>query len=268
MILRRSPRLAAKRSPTRRLSAKLKPYTSIVNLRRSPRIIARNLAKTWTFSLTKICNKPHSLGVIDPESNIKNGSIHVMREGANKTPCDVMMTLIDPARNMDKFYVLQLIDIDDGSNAVFTRWGRTGTKGQSLTHCFDSVDDALAWFQQKFRQKTGLAWSHRHSESITGKYKFILQDFTQKEKGYTEGKWQYWVDDYVDGKSTGWYDYTTDGNYNMEVLYHENLYNKNCHQRVVASGFWTYHVDLNEMTQTNATHMNHKSRMIRRIRVC
>ena len=132
--------------------------------------------------------------------------------------------------------------------------GRTGITGQALEQHFEDLESALMFFKQKFQQKTGLSWVYRNLIPTPGKYRFIQQDFIQKARGYTEGKWQYWVDDSVDGKATNWYDYTADGNYNVEELYHLHLQNKNCHNRIVASGAWTYDVDLLNMTQTNATH--------------
>ena len=202
------------------------------------------------------------LGVVDPASKL-NGSIHVM-EG--NTSCDVMLALVDPTRRMDKFYILQLINLEENdSSVVYTRWGRIGTTGQALEQHFEDLESVLTCFKQKFQRKTGPSWVYRNLIPTPGKYRFIQQDFIQKARGYTEGKWQYWVDDCVDGKSTNWYDYTADGNYNVEELYQFHLQNKKCHNRIVASGAWTYDVDLINMTQTNVTHQNHTSRKIRRI---
>jgi hypothetical protein len=41
-------------------------------------------------------------GVVDPESNI-NGTISVL----DNEPCDVMLVLVDPAKHMDNFFILQ-----------------------------------------------------------------------------------------------------------------------------------------------------------------
>jgi hypothetical protein len=54
------------------------------------------------------------LGVVDPASKL-NGSIHVM-EG--NTSCDVMLALVDPTRRMDKFYILQLINLEEKDSSV------------------------------------------------------------------------------------------------------------------------------------------------------
>jgi len=79
------------------------------------------------------------------------------------------------------------------------------------------------------------------------------------------GKWQYWVDDGVDGKVPGWYDYTPVGSMQVEQLYQENAINPRLMNRLVASGHWTYAVDLTQMIQTNVQHHNRTSRRIRRI---
>jgi len=77
-------------------------------------------------------------------------------------------------------------------------------------------------------------------------------------------KWQYWVDDGVDGKVNGWYDYTLDGSRIVEQLHQEHLLNKGLSHRTVKSGHWKYNVDLKKMVQMNIQHKNKTSRRIRR----
>lgn len=48
--------------------------------------------------------------------------------------------------------------------------------------------------------------------------------------------WQYWVDDGVDGKADGWYDYDEPASAVVEQLNSEFLANPLYFQRVVASG--------------------------------
>lgn len=86
----------------------------------------------------------------------------------------------------------------------------------------------------------------------------------EKKGGYNGATWQYWVDDGVDGKKNGWYDYDTTGSRNVEQLYQENLHNPMLTTRLVDSGCWTYNVDLLAMKQTNVKHPNRTSRFIRR----
>jgi len=96
---------------------------------------------------------------------------------------------------------------------------------------------------------TGLNWANRHEPTINGKYRFVLQDFAQKEEGFTGAKWQYWVDDGIDGKANGWYDYEAEASKQVERLYSEFVTNKisNMSTRWVDSGVWTYEVDLESM---------------------
>jgi len=97
-----------------------------------------------------------ALGVIDPESNI-DGTIQVL----DREACDVMLVFVDPAKHMDKFFILQLIERAEGSHVVYTRWGRTGTSGQGLEQDFDEHDDAVQCFENIFEKKTGLEWEDR-----------------------------------------------------------------------------------------------------------
>lgn len=147
------------------------------------------------------------LGVVDPASKIA-GQIHVLEDGhEDPEPCDVMLVLCDPAKNTDKFYVLQLIERTDGTYVVYSRWGRTGSVGQALEKDFDDLEGALKEFNKLFEDKTGLTWENRTEPTVGTKYRFVQQNFTEKQNGYSSATWQYWVDDGIDGKATGWYDY-------------------------------------------------------------
>lgn len=77
-------------------------------------------------------------------------------------------------------------------------------------------------------------------------------------------KWQYWVDDGVDGKTDNWYNYENEASDVVEQLHHEWTFSAHLCRRVVASGVWEYLVDLSRMTQTNIKHAARKQRHIRR----
>lgn len=78
--------------------------------------------------------------------------------------------------------------------------------------------------------------------------------------------WQYYVDDGVDGKPTGWYDYTKEAAEIVEGVYSEwqNNQQQRFSVRSVQSGAFSYRVDFNDMKQTNVTHRNRTQRTIRR----
>jgi poly [ADP-ribose] polymerase 2/3/4 len=196
-----------------------------------------------------------AVGVIDPGCNVAGAIVNL--DGA---PCDVMLALVDPAKDFDKFFVLQLIlkekDFDQADDvyAVFARWGRTGTSGQVLQQEFEDLESATKCFTDKFREKTDLEWEDRHEELAGGdKYRFVTQKFDQKKTGYTEAKWQYWVDDGVDGKTTGWYDYDESGSRLVNRLFSEHSGTSGLDTRIVASGRYSYAIDLVVMTQTNTS---------------
>ena len=201
------------------------------------------------------------MGVVDPESNI-NGSIEIL----DNDPCDCMFVKVNPTQNVDNFFILQLIEsaVDD-SYIVYSRWGRTGMIGQGLVQQFDNYEGAVNVFKKKFKDKTGLDWENRNGPSIKGgKYRIIKQNFIEKQWGYNSAKWKYWVDDGIDGKPTGWYDYDDVGSRHLEQLFQENMMNPRLTNRLVNSGGWTYLVDLSQMKQINMEHPNRKSRHIRR----
>ena len=92
------------------------------------------------------------------------------------------------------------------------RWGRTGTKGQAgVEGPFDSEAEASKMLADKFKEKTGNLIDSAADGSFAakaGKYD-LVKDFTGvpvSVAGRGGGcLWQYYVDDGVDGKPTGWY---------------------------------------------------------------
>jgi len=257
MAPRRSTRLATSRVVAPKPAPK--PLPKKPKKKRSVASKAKTGTKKRRTGLSNAINPIAALGVVDPESKI-NGTIQTL----DNEPCDVMLVLVDPQKHMDKFFILQLIESIQGSQIVYTRWGRTGTSGQALEQSFDEYDDAVKCFEDKFAEKSGLGWTNRSHPTVGTKYRFIQQNFAEKQGGYTSATWQYWVDDGVDGKTISWYDYDPAGSVKVEQLFHENSINSRLTNRLVESGIFTYDVDLSAMTQTNVKHSNKTSRRIRR----
>lgn len=208
------------------------------------------------------------LGVVDPCANI-DGVIFTYKDSTGvDIVYDIMLVMVDPPKRIDKYYILQLIDASDNYH-IYQRWGRTGTSGTSLTVSFTKyqLKQAREQFDNKFHEKTGLSFDQRYEEPLPDKYCYIQQDFSAKAQlaqGHTS-QWQYWVDDGVDGKVTGWYDYDPNGSFLVEQLYSEYAHNSLFPLRTVQSGMYTYLVNLVTMTQQNIVHPDLKIRKIRRL---
>lgn len=189
-----------------------------------------------------------ALGVVDITSGL-NGSIYSTVISGDVEVYDAMLVFVDIQKNTDKFIILQIIQ--DGTYPsvkyiFYERWGRTGTTGQSLSHVYDSshIQDAVKKFNKVIQKKTGLTFeAAATSAPIQDKYLFVQQDYYQKKRmiesmltksdtrlnsnrdttpvqqaaDQTPAQWKYWVDDGVDGKVTGWYDYDENGNFVVEL---------------------------------------------------
>lgn len=222
--------------------------------------------------------------MVDPRAGV-DGAICVDEDG---TVYDVTLNLQDAATNSDKYYILQLIGAADGRFVVFSHYGRTGTAGQCLSVTFpvdgQEEDDggdgdveaglaaALDAFGDKFTEKTGLPCDAASlagaSPPVPGKYRVVVMDHAARAAAAAASatpRWQYWVDDGVDGKPVGWYDYDAGGAAVTEGLFVEWGLNSWLTERVVASGAWTYLVNLADMSQTNLEHYAHTRRRIRRV---
>uniref|UniRef100_A0A9J2QBA2 Poly [ADP-ribose] polymerase n=1 Tax=Ascaris lumbricoides TaxID=6252 RepID=A0A9J2QBA2_ASCLU len=76
--------------------------------------------------------------------------------------------------NNNKYYVIQIVETDDGSYHLWTRWGRVGEPGANQHQQFSSVDDAVKAFKKKFHDKTRNKFEERHKfVAHPGKYTII-----------------------------------------------------------------------------------------------
>ncbi|EQC32342.1 hypothetical protein SDRG_10089 [Saprolegnia diclina VS20] len=167
------------------------------------------------------------------------------------------LALVDVSTNMDKYYELQLLAAGT-YHYVFVHWGRTGTAGQTQFLGPQTLDAATADFDAKFLSKTGNAYAPSQPfVRIAGRY-----DLLAVQEASATGVWEYYVSDGVDGKATAWYPYVDDAIERMELLWQTFQANEGYTQRIVQSGYWSYLIDLVQMTQTNI--QTNKKRTIRR----
>ena len=73
---------------------------------------------------------------------------------------------------LDNFYALQILkDTVKNLYIVWTRWGRSGTRGQFQRTPFGLLEDAKKEFCKIFKQKSGWAWKEvEHYSKLPKKY--------------------------------------------------------------------------------------------------
>mmetsp|Transcript_30972 Transcript_30972/g.40892 ORF Transcript_30972/g.40892 Transcript_30972/m.40892 type:complete len:895 (-) Transcript_30972:265-2949(-) len=194
-------------------------------------------------------------------------------------PFSVLLVQNDRSKNMDKFYKLQLVRTDTVVNTewktvytVYMRYGKTGTSGQiNMGYSGSDLEAAKASFKQKFKEKTGWDWENglENFKQKKNKYNLVLRGTASQTNDAKPPPgqmvmWQYYLENDKDGKPDGWYDYYPDANKSVEECYQQFLSNTWLDVRYVQSGYFSYKVDYNAMTQTNVTHHAHTSRPIRR----
>lgn len=98
---------------------------------------------------------------------------------------------------------------------MFSKWGRTGTSGQSQLDGPEDLAVIMKRFESKFQEKTGNQWQNRHTfERKVNKYDLLKVDHVARRAtalSDVKAKWEYYIDDGVDGKTIGWYEYTASG---------------------------------------------------------
>ncbi|KAF0683845.1 Aste57867_24120 [Aphanomyces stellatus] len=125
---------------------------------------------------------------------------------------------------------------------------------------FPTIAQAEALFVNKFQLKTGQTWAQRgFFVKMDGRYDLLRVD----RNADRSATWEYYVNDFIDGKATGWYPYTVEGTAETEELWQTHQANHAYNQRIVHSGVYSYHINLDAMTQTNSS--TNKRRCIRRI---
>lgn len=95
---------------------------------------------------------------------------------------DATLNQTESGKNANKFYRVQLLQHDSGQFYTWTRWGRVGdSPGQSKMLGNGSVDLAIAEFEKKFKDKTGLAWKDRDAAPKPKKYTMIEINYEESD---------------------------------------------------------------------------------------
>jgi poly [ADP-ribose] polymerase len=63
---------------------------------------------------------------------------------------------------------------------TWTRWGRVGENGQSAALKFDDLKSAMAMFEKKFKDKSGLTWANRLDTPKNKKYTFLERNYEEE----------------------------------------------------------------------------------------
>ncbi|KAK9281901.1 hypothetical protein L1049_004808 [Liquidambar formosana] len=107
---------------------------------------------------------------------------HVLQQGDEIY--DAMLNQTNVGENNNKFYVIQVLEADDGGRfMVYNRWGRVGVKGQDkLLGPYTSQDSAIQEFLGKFFTKTRNHWADRQEFiCYPNYYAWLEMDYSERE---------------------------------------------------------------------------------------
>lgn len=177
------------------------------------------------------------------------------------------LALIDPSSRTDKYHIIQgLHDPEaegDKKFYCFQRSGQTGARGQNKIEGPMDKAKLESIFARVFLDKTGKEWGSMAPGDRAKPGKYWVQQWCKPNE---KAKWEYWVDDGVDGKQPGWYPYVADAGEEVEAVYAQHVANSRegrTATRIVQSGYFAYEVNLSDMTQANTR--TRKTRNIRRV---
>lgn len=81
-------------------------------------------------------------------------------------PYQVYIERTDAARNMARYYAMQISVTLFGETCLTRRWGRIGRSGQTMVHHFDREEDAVVLFLELARQKRARGYRSRNSQHM------------------------------------------------------------------------------------------------------
>ncbi|MCO5553107.1 hypothetical protein L7F22_006628 [Adiantum nelumboides] len=94
---------------------------------------------------------------------------------------DAMLNQTNVGDNNNKFYVIQVLESDDGRGQyyVYNRWGRVGARGQDKLFGIFQKEAAIQEFEAKFTDKTRNIWAQRANfEPVRNKYTWLERDYS------------------------------------------------------------------------------------------
>jgi len=91
---------------------------------------------------------------------------------------DATLNQTNISANNNKFYIIQLLQMNDGTFTVWNRWGRQGYGGQSKAFDNLTLSQAKAEFSKKFSDKTKNRWSDGWAgyTPVPGRYTWLEMD--------------------------------------------------------------------------------------------
>ncbi len=73
--------------------------------------------------------------------------------GMISQPYQLYVERKDPARNMARYYAMEIEQTMFGEACLIRRWGRIGKRGQEKQHIFEREEDAVLLFLDLLKQK-------------------------------------------------------------------------------------------------------------------
>ncbi|SCX22891.1 WGR domain protein [Agrobacterium sp. DSM 25558] len=78
-------------------------------------------------------------------------------------PYQIYVERTDPARNMARYYVMEISETLFGEACLTRTWGRIGARGQAKTHLFEREEEAVRLFLDLTKQKRARGYRPRQA---------------------------------------------------------------------------------------------------------
>jgi predicted DNA-binding WGR domain protein len=84
-------------------------------------------------------------------------------------PYNLYIERTDSTRNMARFYAMSIEPNLFGEACLMRRWGRIGTRGQTMSHHFETEQEAVDLFFELLRQKKRRGYSSVAHQAPAGR---------------------------------------------------------------------------------------------------
>lgn len=115
-------------------------------------------------------------------------SFCILRDNDDLYTCALNQSDVD--NNLNKSFIMQLMDRAGETYVLYTRQGRVGQVGSRATDIFIDKAQAIQEYRKVFREKTGVDWDARYTPAAgvarPGKYQYVVMKHENQKTGMSD----------------------------------------------------------------------------------
>lgn len=122
---------------------------------------ATRAGRLWRLAQVLFFTKMNRSRVMDSYMSLDVAAAWADHVSMISRPYQLYVERTDPAKNMTRYYAMEIERTMFGEACLTRRWGRIGNPGQKKQHVFEREDEAVRMFLELLKQKRGPKTTHR-----------------------------------------------------------------------------------------------------------